>query len=116
MAEMPVASAPPVSSVVVTTTPTGLQSGAPVVSAAASGLMSPTTMYTTRRIPEDQTGAAKEAMIQAELMTQQAKGAYDAIVSVYNNSVVLQENDRVSATVSLNSRSEEHTSELQSQR
>ena len=44
--------------------------------------MSPTTVYTMRRIPEDQTGVAKEAMIQAELMTQQAKGAYAAIVSV----------------------------------
>ncbi|KAI5006007.1 hypothetical protein ZWY2020_033250 [Hordeum vulgare] len=94
VAEMAVVSAPPVSSVVVTTTLTGLQSSAPVVFAAASGLMSPTTVYTTRRVPEDQTSAAKEALIQAELMTQQAKGAYDAIASVYNHSVVLQENVR----------------------
>ncbi|KAI4973552.1 hypothetical protein ZWY2020_041080 [Hordeum vulgare] len=91
---MAVVSAPPVSSVVVTVTAIGSQSSALVVSAAASGFMSPTTVYTTRCVPEDQTGAAKQAMIQVELMTKQVKGAYDAIVLVYNNSVVLQENVR----------------------
>lgn len=90
VATIAVVSAPPVSSVVVTTTPTGLQSSVPVVSVAASGLMSPATVYATRRVPEDHTGAAKEAMIQAGLMTQQVKGAYDAIVSLYNKSMVLQ--------------------------
>ncbi|KAI5016377.1 hypothetical protein ZWY2020_006228 [Hordeum vulgare] len=106
VSEVPVATivvvtAPPVSSVVVTTTPTGLPSSVPVVSAAASGLMSPATVYTTHRVPEDQTGAAKDAMIQAGLMKQQARGAYDTIVSMYNNNVVLEENVRKACEIGL---------------
>ena len=50
---------------------------------------SPLTTFTLHRVPEDQVGASKEALIQAGLMCDRPKEAYDA-------SAALQTNVRVS--------------------
>lgn len=56
--------------------------------------------FSLHRIPEEQTGAAKEAMIQVELMMQQTKEAFDTSKLVYDSSSALQVNIRVSSSVS----------------
>ena len=60
-----------------------------------------TVQYAARRLLEDQVGAAKEAMVQAELMAGDAKRAYDSIASVYKRSLELRDDIRVSALVSV---------------
>ena len=60
----------------------------------------PQTTFPLYLIPEDQTGAAKEAMIQAEHMMQHTKEAYEASKLAYDASSALRANVRVSALVS----------------
>ena len=60
----------------------------------------PINIFSQYKVPEDQTGASKEAMIQAELMTQQFKEVCAAGKLAYDASAALQENVRVSALVS----------------
>ena len=57
-------------------------------------------IFSLHRTPEDQTGAAEEAMIQAEHMMQRTKEAYEASKLAYNASSALRENVQVSALVS----------------
>jgi hypothetical protein len=60
----------------------------------------PTVVYPLYRVPEDQTGAAKEAMIQAEHMMRRTKEVYEASKMAYDASSALHANVRVSAIVS----------------
>ena len=46
-------------------------------------------------------GAAKGAMVQVELMVDDAKGAYDSIASLYKKSLELRDDIRVSGLVSI---------------
>ncbi|KAE8790530.1 hypothetical protein D1007_35190 [Hordeum vulgare] len=87
-----VTTASPASSVVVTTVPTTPLPITPVTSAAM-----PTPLmlaYPSHRVPEDHTGVAKDAMIQAEQMMLQIKVAYEASKLAYDASSVLQANVR----------------------
>ena len=56
--------------------------------------------FSIRRVPEEQVGAAKGAMIQAELMAGEAKRAYDSVAALYRQSLELRDNIRVSSLVS----------------
>ena len=58
------------------------------------------TIFTLHRTPEDQTGAAKEAMMQAEYMMLRTKEAYEASKLAYDASSALRANVQVSALVS----------------
>jgi len=58
------------------------------------------TIFSLHRVPEDQTGAAKEAMIQAEHMMRHTKEAYEASKLAYDASSALRANVQVSALVS----------------
>lgn len=90
--------APPTGSIVVTTVPTAPPLATRVITDA---IPTPSILaYSMQHVPEDQTGAAKEAMIQAGLMMQRTKEAYEASKLAYDASSVLQANIRVSATVS----------------
>ena len=60
----------------------------------------PVNIFNLYKVPEDQTGASKEAMIQAELMTQRLQEICAAGNLAYDASSALQENVRVSALVS----------------
>ena len=60
----------------------------------------PINIFSLYKVPEDQTGASKEAMIQAELMTQRLKEMCTASKLAYDDSAALQENVRVSTLVS----------------
>lgn len=79
--------------------PTGAGLGMPKESPVVSGPS--TVQYDARHLPEDQVGAAKEAMVQVELMVGDAKGAYDSIASLYKRSLELWDDIRVSALVSV---------------
>ncbi len=57
--------------------------------------------FNVQRLPEDQVGAAKGAMVQAELMAGEAKKAYDSIASLYQRSLELRDAIRVSVLVSI---------------
>ncbi|KAI4997143.1 hypothetical protein ZWY2020_052485 [Hordeum vulgare] len=72
--------------------PTGVELGMPKESSAAPG---PSTIqYDVRHLPEDQVGAAKDAMVQVESMAGDAKGAYDSIASLYKRSLELRDSIR----------------------
>ena len=79
--------------------PTGAGLGMPKESSVVPGPS--TVQYDARHLPEDQVGAAKEAMVQVELMVGDAKGAYDSITSLYKRSLELRDDIRVSALVSV---------------
>ncbi|KAI5011903.1 hypothetical protein ZWY2020_024037 [Hordeum vulgare] len=74
--------------------PTGVGLGMPKDSPVVPGPS--TVQYDARHLPEDQVGAAKEAMVQAELMVGDAKGAYDSVASLYKRSLVLRDDIRKS--------------------
>ncbi|KAI5006365.1 hypothetical protein ZWY2020_033608 [Hordeum vulgare] len=50
--------------------------------------------FNIEHLPEDQVGAAKGAMVQAELMAGEAKKAYDSIASLYQCSLELRDDIR----------------------
>ena len=79
--------------------PTGAELGMPKESSIVPGPL--TVQYDARHLPKDQVGAAKEAMVQVELMVGDAKGAYDSIASLYKKSLELRDDIRVSALVSV---------------
>ncbi|KAI5008326.1 hypothetical protein ZWY2020_009374 [Hordeum vulgare] len=72
--------------------PTGAGLGMPKESPMMPGPS--TVQYNVQRLPEDQVGAAKGAMVQAELMAGEAKRAYDSIASVYKRSLELRDDIR----------------------
>ena len=104
--------APPSTELIVTPTPTVIEPAspppAPVFQAPApeapvlqTTLPGPSqTIFTLHRTPEDQTGAAKEAMMQAEYMMLRTKEAYAASKLAYDASSALRANIQVSALVS----------------
>ena len=57
-------------------------------------------VFTLHHVPEDQAGASKGAMIQANLMMQHLKEVYEGSKLAYDASIALQANVRVSAIVS----------------
>jgi hypothetical protein len=73
-------------------------SQAPVLLAVSP--LPPQSTFSLYHVPEDQTGAAKEAMIQAEHMMRHTKEAYEASKLAYDASSALRANVRVSALVS----------------
>ena len=101
----PAMSVLPTETVVFTAEPTGAELGMPRelgIPRAPSATPGPSTVhYVARRIPEDQVGAAKDAMVQVELMVGEAKGAYDSVASLYKKSLELRDDIRVSALVSV---------------
>ena len=95
----PAPSVLPTETVALTAEPTGAELGMPREPSAAPGPS--VVQYDARRLPEDQVGAAKDAMVQVELMVGDAKGAYDSIASLYKKSLELRDDIRVSALVSV---------------
>ena len=59
-----------------------------------------TTLFVLHQTPEDQVGAAKEAMIQAGLTMGRMKVVYDTSKAAYDTRSPLQANVRVSGIVS----------------
>ena len=73
-----------------------LQASAPPVTSSV-----PTTpLFVTHHVPEDQVGAAKEAMIQAGLMVDRLKVVYETSKAAYDASSALRANVQVNGTVS----------------
>ncbi|KAE8820335.1 hypothetical protein D1007_01764 [Hordeum vulgare] len=106
MHEAPMSSAPPSSSTSLITAhltgsigETRVPTAPPSVTHVTFAVMpTPSTLaYSMQHVPGDQTGAAKEAMIQARQMMQRTKEAYEASKLAYDASSVLQANIRVSA-------------------
>ncbi|KAI5013582.1 hypothetical protein ZWY2020_037095 [Hordeum vulgare] len=85
----PTETMPPTEMVPFATEPTGAELGMPKESSVVPGPS--TVQYDARHLPEDQVGAAKEAMVQVELMVGDAKGAYDSITSLYKRSLELRD-------------------------
>ncbi|KAI4992052.1 hypothetical protein ZWY2020_041915 [Hordeum vulgare] len=83
----------PTETVLLAAEPTGVELGMPKESSVVPGPS--TVQYDTRHLPEDQVGAAKDAMVQVELMVGDAKGAYDSIASLYKKSLQLRDDIRV---------------------
>ncbi|KAI4984364.1 hypothetical protein ZWY2020_057715 [Hordeum vulgare] len=88
----PAMSVPPTETVALTAEPTGAELGMPSEPSATPGPSA--IQYDARLLPEDQVGAAKDAMVQVELMVGDAKGAYDSIVSLYQKSLELRDDIR----------------------
>ncbi|KAI4985306.1 hypothetical protein ZWY2020_017936 [Hordeum vulgare] len=88
----PTETMPPTETVLLTAEPTGAELGMPKESSAAPGPS--TVQYDARHLPEDQVGAAKDAMVQVELMVGDAKGVYDSITPLYKRSLELWDDIR----------------------
>ena len=56
----------------------------------------PPSLFSTHHVPEDQAGAAKEAIRQAGVMMEQVKAIRDASQAAYDASSALQSNVQVS--------------------
>uniref|UniRef100_A0A8I6WRF1 Uncharacterized protein n=1 Tax=Hordeum vulgare subsp. vulgare TaxID=112509 RepID=A0A8I6WRF1_HORVV len=97
-AASPAMSVPPTETVAFTAEPTGAELRMPrelEMPRAPSAMPCPSTVhYDARRLPEDQVGAAKDAMVQVELMVGEAKGAYDSIASLYKKILELRDDIR----------------------
>ena len=89
---------PPTEPVPVGEEPTGANLGMPQELPTIPG--SSNVEFSIRCVPEEQVGAAKGAMIQAELMTREAKKAYDSVAALYQRSLELRDDIRVSSLVS----------------
>ena len=85
---VPLSTAQPSSSTVQASNPTG-----------ASPTLVPIE-FTLHHVPKDQTGAAKEAMIQASLMMERLKVVYESSKSTYDANSALQANVRVTMILS----------------
>ena len=95
----PTETVPSTETVALTAEPTGAELGMPREPSVAPGPSA--VQYDARRLPEDQVGAAKDTMVQVELMVGDTKGAYDSIASLYKKSLELRDDIRVSALVSV---------------
>ena len=73
-----------------------LQASAPL----AASTVPPTPLFVTHHVPEDQVGAAKEAIHQAGLMMDRMKVVYEASKAAYDASSSLQTNVQVCGIVS----------------
>ena len=61
-----------------------------------SSTADPPSLFATHHVPEDQAGAAKEAIRQAEIMMEQVKAIREASQAAYDASSALQSNVQVS--------------------
>ena len=69
----------------------------PLMSARpSSSTADPPSLFATHHVPEDQAGAAKEAICQAGVMMEQVKAIRDASQAAYDASSALQSNVQVS--------------------
>ena len=89
---------PPTEPVPVGEEPTGANLGMPQDLPTIPG--SSNVEFSIRCVLEEQVGAAKGAMVQAELMTGEAKRAYDSVAALYQRSLELHDDIRVSSLVS----------------
>ena len=80
---------PPTEPVLVEEEPTGAGLGMPQEPPAIPG--SSHAEFSIQRLSEEQVGAAKGAMVQGELMTREAKRAYDSIAALYQRSLELRD-------------------------
>ena len=71
-----------------------LSSAQPSASTAQAPV-DPSSLFVVHRVPEDQVGAAKEAIRQAGIMMEQLKVVRDASQAAYNASSALQSNVQV---------------------
>ena len=78
---LPTEALPPTEPTLVVEVPTGADLGMPQDLPTMPG--SSNAEFNIRRLPEEQVGAAKGAMVQAELMAGEAKRAYDSVASLY---------------------------------
>ena len=62
----------------------------------SSSSADPPSLFSTHHVPEDQAGAAKEAIRQAGVMMEQVKAIRDASQAAYDASSALQSNVQVS--------------------
>ena len=90
---------PPTEPALVVEVPTGTDLGMPQELPTMPG--SSNVEFNIQRLPEEQVGAAKGAMVQAELMAGEAKRAYDSVASLYQRSLELRDDIRVSGLVSI---------------
>ena len=96
---LPTKAMPPTETTLVADEPTGAGLGMPQELPTMPG--SSNVEFNIQRLPEEQVGAAKGAMVQAELMAGEAKKAYDSIASLYQRSLELRDDIRVSGLVSI---------------
>ncbi|KAI4987068.1 hypothetical protein ZWY2020_019868 [Hordeum vulgare] len=83
---------PPTEAVLVVEEPTGADLGMPQELPMMPG--SSNAEFNIQRLPEEQVGAAKGAMVQVELMAGEAKRAYDSVASLYQRSLELRNDIR----------------------
>ncbi|KAI4976420.1 hypothetical protein ZWY2020_050027 [Hordeum vulgare] len=83
---------PPTEAALVVEEPTGADLGMPQELPTMLG--SSNVEFNMQRLPEEQVGAAKGAMVQAELMAGEAKRAYDSVASLYQRSLELRDDIR----------------------
>ena len=96
---LPTEALPPTEPALVVEVPTGADLGMPQELPTMPG--SSNVEFNIQRLPEEQVGAAKGAMVQAELMAGEAKRAYDSVASLYQRSLELRDDIRVSGLVSI---------------
>ena len=89
----------PTETALVADEPTGAGLGMPQELPTMPG--SSNVEFNIQRLPEEQVGAAKGAMVQAELMAGEDKRAYDSVASLYQRSLELRDDIRVSGLVSI---------------
>uniref|UniRef100_A0A8I6XH90 Uncharacterized protein n=1 Tax=Hordeum vulgare subsp. vulgare TaxID=112509 RepID=A0A8I6XH90_HORVV len=86
------ADVPPTEPALVVEVPTGTDLGMPQELPTMPG--SSNVEFNIQRLLEEQVGAAKGAMVQAELMAGEAKRAYDSVASLYQRSLELRDDIR----------------------
>ena len=69
-------------------------------SSTSQAPVDPPSLFATHHVPEDQVGAAKEAILQAGLMMDRMKVVYETSKAAYDASSALQANFQVSGIVS----------------
>uniref|UniRef100_A0A8I6YUD9 Uncharacterized protein n=1 Tax=Hordeum vulgare subsp. vulgare TaxID=112509 RepID=A0A8I6YUD9_HORVV len=92
-ADAPPTEVPPLTEpVLVGDEPTGANLGMPQDLPTIPGLSN--VEFSIRCVPEEQVGAAKGAMVQVELVTGEAKRAYDSVAALYQRSLELRDDIR----------------------
>uniref|UniRef100_A0A8I7B5J3 Uncharacterized protein n=1 Tax=Hordeum vulgare subsp. vulgare TaxID=112509 RepID=A0A8I7B5J3_HORVV len=86
------ADVPPTEPALVVEVPTGTDLGMPQELPTMPG--SSNVEFNIQRLPEEQVGPAKGAMVQAELMAGESKRAYDSVASLYQRSLELRDDIR----------------------
>uniref|UniRef100_A0A8I6X5A6 Uncharacterized protein n=1 Tax=Hordeum vulgare subsp. vulgare TaxID=112509 RepID=A0A8I6X5A6_HORVV len=89
----PIEALPPTEPALVVEVPTGANLGMPPELPTMPG--SSNVEFNIERLPEEQVGAAKGAMVQAKLLAGEAKRAYDSVASLYQRSLELRDDIRI---------------------